>query len=105
VRLYTIYVKYFKDNIDVMETENSFDLFPKTLYKYRDWYNDYHKQILTENQIFLSSQNAFNDPFDAVIPFRYDEREMTSENIFKKLYETGHELMKLSGFQIKVYGK
>lgn len=76
-----------------MESENMFDLLPKTFYKYRDWYNDYHKMILTENQIYFSSQNGFNDPFDASIPFRYDEAEMTSENIFKKFYETGREMM------------
>lgn len=74
-------------------TKDIFELLPKTLYKYRDWYNDYHKKILTENQIFFPSQNAFNDPFDAAIPFRYDEKEMTPENIFKKLYETGRESM------------
>lgn len=66
---------------------------PLVLYKYRDWGNDYHKKILTENQIFLSSQNGFNDPFDATIPFRYDERELTPENIFKKLYELGRVAM------------
>ena len=66
---------------------------PSILYKYRDWSNIYHKKIITENQIFLSSQNGFNDPFDATIPFRYDEKELTPENIFLKLYETGKELM------------
>ncbi len=66
---------------------------PSILYKYRDWSNIYHKKIITENQIFLSSQNGFNDPFDATIPFRYDEKELTPENVFLKLYETGKELM------------
>lgn len=70
-----------------------FELLPTVLYKYRDWENNYHKKILTENQIFFSSQNGFNDPFDATIPFRYDEKEMTPENIFRKLYETGREFM------------
>lgn len=70
-----------------------FEGLPPVLYKYRDWANNYHQKILTENQIFLSSQNGFNDPFDATIPFRYDERELTPENIFKKLYESGKEFM------------
>ncbi len=76
-----------------MEPENMFELLPKVLYKYRDWNNLYHKKILTENQIFFSSRIGFNDPFDASIPFRYDEKEMTPDNIFKKLYETGKEFM------------
>ncbi|SDL65039.1 Protein of unknown function [Chryseobacterium taihuense] len=66
---------------------------PSILYKYRDWGNNYHKKIIIENQIFLSSQDGFNDPFDATIPFRYDESQLTPENIFKKLYESGKEFM------------
>jgi Protein of unknown function (DUF2971) len=40
---------------------------PKTIYKYRDWANDNHKRILTENEIYLSSPGDFNDPYDCKI--------------------------------------
>lgn len=40
---------------------------PKTIYKYRDWTNDNHKTILTDNEIFLASPGEFNDPFDCKI--------------------------------------
>jgi hypothetical protein len=41
---------------------------PKIVYKYRDWRNKYHRRILTQQEIFLSSPSEFNDPFDCRIP-------------------------------------
>lgn len=40
---------------------------PKTIYKYRNWDDLYHKKILTENSLFCSPANLFNDPFDCKI--------------------------------------
>ena len=37
------------------------------LYKFRDWSNEDHKKILTENQIFFARPSSFNDPFDCHI--------------------------------------
>lgn len=37
---------------------------PRFLYKYRNWTICYHSRILTHNEIFFSSPNRFNDPFD-----------------------------------------
>jgi hypothetical protein len=45
--------------------------FPPTVYKYRDWNNDFHKSILTKNQIYLASPKDFNDPFDCRITTNY----------------------------------
>ena len=44
---------------------------PKTLYKYRDWCDQYHKKILTNQELFFSSPSKFNDPFDCNIPIAY----------------------------------
>jgi hypothetical protein len=41
------------------------------IYKFRDWENDYHKQVLTEQLFFCSSISNFNDPFDSTIPIDY----------------------------------
>lgn len=41
------------------------------LYKYRNWSDNYHKKILTENEIFMASPGSFNDPFDCRIPENY----------------------------------
>lgn len=66
--------------------------FPKTLYKYRDWKRESNKRNLTETEIYFASPNDFNDPFDCSIPFRYDEKDTTPENIFKKLVAMGQRL-------------
>ena len=42
------------------------------LYKYRCWSNKYHTRILTHNEIFFSSVSSFNDPFDSMIPVKYE---------------------------------
>lgn len=41
--------------------------YPVTVYKYRYWEDNFHKKILTENQLFLASPKSFNDPFDCRI--------------------------------------
>jgi len=45
--------------------------YPETIYKYRDWSNEFHKSILTKNEVFLSPPLGFNDPFDCRIPNNY----------------------------------
>jgi hypothetical protein len=57
---------------------------PDVLYKYRDWNNNFHKRLLFENELYFPSANQFNDPFDAALPFQYNESQITDENIFKK---------------------
>lgn len=41
--------------------------YPALVYKYRSWFNPYHLRILTDNELFLSPPNDFNDPFDCRI--------------------------------------
>ena len=58
---------------------------PETVYKYRDWKNDYHKRILLHQEIFIPSPRSFNDPFDCRIPIAYhllkDDEELAKEYI------------------------
>lgn len=42
--------------------------YPKIIYKYRNWGNQFHKNILLENEVFMSAPDDFNDPFDCRIP-------------------------------------
>lgn len=67
---------------------------PNILYKYRVWPNEgdkfqYYKRILTDNELYLSSANQFNDPFDSALPFRYRDSDLTHDNLFRKLVEVG----------------
>jgi hypothetical protein len=41
---------------------------PEKVYKYRDWSNSLHKNILLHNELYLASPKDFNDPFDCRIP-------------------------------------
>jgi hypothetical protein len=56
--------------------------YPKVIYKYRDWKDEYHKNVLLKNQLYLSSPKQFNDPFDCRIPTDY-----TSLNTLEKKEE------------------
>lgn len=60
---------------------------PDILYKYRDWDNLNHKRLLQHRELYFSSIDQFNDPFDGTIPYRYNPKELTEENIFLKYYE------------------
>src|SRR5689334_9926228 len=65
-----------------------FDVMPKRLYKYRVWQNPFHKSVLTNNELFLSSPSGFNDPYDCGLPFRQDPTDLDVLNIKAKLEET-----------------
>ena len=45
---------------------------PQFLYKYRNWDDEYHKRLITHNEIFFSSIKYFNDPFDSTVTARFD---------------------------------
>jgi hypothetical protein len=45
---------------------------PEFVYKYVTWEKDYHRRIISDYEIFFSSVRNFNDPFDSMVPFRYD---------------------------------
>ncbi len=42
--------------------------YPKIIYKYRNWTDKYHKKMLLQNEVYMSSPKDFNDPFDCRIP-------------------------------------
>lgn len=59
---------------------------PPTLYKFREWSNKFHKELVSKQVAFFASPGSFNDPFDCKIPIRYDiEPEKQLEDIYYKL--------------------
>ena len=46
---------------------------PKYLYKFRSFRDKNHMAMLTDNELFFSSPDKFNDPFDCNVPIRYDD--------------------------------
>jgi len=55
--------------------------YPKILYKYRYWSNDYHKRFITKREVFMASANTFEDELDCHNPTRYDL--LTDRQIFE----------------------
>ncbi len=52
----------------------SFD-YPPILYKYRDWENDYHKEVLTNSALYLASPRSFEDIKDCKVPEKFPKRQ------------------------------
>ena len=52
-----------------MQTDNK--KYPEIVYKYRNWADTNHKNILLKNEIFFTSPKNFNDPFDCKIPVNF----------------------------------
>ncbi len=57
---------------------------PQIVYKYRDWNNQFHKNILLHNEIYLASPGAFNDPFDCKIPRNFHSLTQEDREQFKQ---------------------
>jgi|JI6StandDraft_1071083.scaffolds.fasta_scaffold460893_1 hypothetical protein len=50
-----------------MKTESS-----NILYKYRDWTNENHKKIVTNQELYIASPNDFDDTSDCRITYDFD---------------------------------
>ena len=61
---------------------------PKAIYKYRVWSKEFHRNALTNNEIFFSSPSNLNDPYDCKIPLKFtrSKKKELKESIkyFKK---------------------
>lgn len=62
---------------------------PEILYKYRNFANENHFKILTDNEIFFSPPTSFEDKVDCKIPIRYDL--LSNQEIFEKYLSDSKE--------------
>lgn len=60
------------------------DGIPTILYKYRNWDINFHRDLVLNGQIYFSSLDQLNDPFEGSIPFRYKTEDLTIENLYVK---------------------
>lgn len=64
------------------------------IYKYRNWKDDNHKNVLNKCEIYLASPKLFNDPFDCRIPENLylldteEKREKFANHNIQKLKDT-----------------
>ena len=65
-----------------------------TLFKFRDWKEEYHKKAITENEIYFGSNFSLNDPFDLQLPVILSgNRPINEENLRKEFFKkTGKTL-------------
>jgi hypothetical protein len=58
---------------------------PPIIYKYRDWSNEYHPTILTDNSFWLAHPKELNDPYDIRVPVRFDYSEVDTPAFLERL--------------------
>ena len=64
---------------------------PQTLYKFRDWKDDNHQRTLTGGEFYFAAANTLNDPFDTIVPIRFDHgsHDVYLERCIKHLRRLG----------------
>jgi len=55
---------------------------PQTVYKYRSWSDTLHKEIISEQVVFMARPTSFEDPLDCKLLKRYDL--LTDDDIYNK---------------------
>jgi hypothetical protein len=78
---------------------NSAD-YPEIVYKYRNWRQQFQKDVLEKNHLFLTSPLYFNDPFDCRIP-----KNFLSLDTPEKIEEYANEVVKRLSENIIQMGK
>lgn len=61
------------------------DDFPPTIYKYRSWTDNFHKEIISEQVVFMAKPSSFEDLLDCKLQKRYDL--LTDNDIYNKYFE------------------
>ncbi len=56
----------------------------KFTYKYINWEKEYHRRILTQNEVYFASISKYNDPFEGF--FQSFIQKMRLEIVSKKFY-------------------
>jgi hypothetical protein len=66
--------------------------YPKKLYKYRTFDKDgYYKNLIKNNELFFSSPDKFNDPFDCCVYVEFNERvKQQSLDYFEQYFRKEH---------------
>lgn len=65
---------------------------PKTLFKYRDWGIEYHRRLVSKQEIYFAKASEFNDPYEGTVRERwdlmtYDECLKKNEELFSLIFK------------------
>ena len=69
------YCEYFNDSKYVE---------PDVLYKYRDWSNTLHQEILLDNKVYMASPSSFEDEYDCNVPESFPSLEELPRIYYEK---------------------
>lgn len=67
--------------IDLRYNLEGIEQFPPILYKFRDWNNPYHQNLLTRQEVFVSNIEALNDPFDGTIVVNLNFKSVSKKDV------------------------
>ncbi|MCZ8198688.1 MAG: DUF2971 domain-containing protein [Flavobacterium sp.] len=80
------------------------DNHPPIIYKYRNWKEDFHKDLLKKNHFFMASPSSLNDPFDCRIYENHMKFLKTTENkeeYIKKALENNLDYLKANNLTVE----
>lgn len=78
------------NNFEEVEQEISENT-PRIIYKYRSWENDFHKKIITENEVWFAHPNTLNDPYDTKPPYNFRFENIDWEVLRNRMKVIGRE--------------
>lgn len=65
---------------------------PLVIYKFRNWENDFHKKIITENEAWFAHPNSLNDPYDIRPPYNFIANKIDLNVARRKIKEAGKSI-------------
>lgn len=74
------FIEPFLDSPSMRQFAPNPDNHPEIIYKYRNWEDVNHRNLLAKNELFLSSPRNLNDPFDCRIIENYINNLNTKQN-------------------------
>ena len=70
--------------MEIRIIDNKKNTHPNILYKYRNWDNELHKKVLTDNILYMASPRDFEDIHDCNIPKKFPKKSELYDFFLKK---------------------
>lgn len=77
---------------------------PSIIYKYRNWRQDFHKNLLRKNELYMSAPSGLNDPFDCRIyenHMKFLKTIEQKEKYISESIEKNHQYLKENNISIE----
>ncbi len=75
------------------EIENELEeLTPTIVYKYRNWEDENHKKIVTNNQVWFAHPHKLNDPYDVRAPYNFIVPQINIDEVKNSIRNAGRAI-------------